>query len=95
MTDREAMEKALYALEHSNTTAPFDVEGVVYWEGVKIHEAAIAALRERLAQPAPTIVGCVPAGDTSQERVAETEKQRHEQKLVAWIYRGSKVKEKT
>lgn len=49
MTDREAMQQALEALEQSKTLAPFGAEGVVYWEGVKIHEAAIATLRERLA----------------------------------------------
>ncbi len=89
MTDRELMQQALDALE-----------AVMYGpeeEGVDYASNAIDALRERLAQPVPVIdkLGCVPAGDTSQERVVETEKQRHEQKPVAWIYRGSKVKEKT
>lgn len=51
MTDRDIMQQALEALEQSKTLAPFGAEGVVYWEGVKIHEAAITALRERLAQP--------------------------------------------
>jgi hypothetical protein len=51
MTDRELMKLALDALKQSSTKAPFDAYGVVYVEGVKIHEAAIAALNERLAQP--------------------------------------------
>jgi hypothetical protein len=51
MTDRELMQQALEALEQSNTKAPFGADGVVYWEGVKTHEAAIDALRKRLAQP--------------------------------------------
>lgn len=51
MTDRELMQQALEALEQSRTLAPFGAEGVVYWEGVKIHDAAITALRERLVQP--------------------------------------------
>jgi hypothetical protein len=51
MNDRDLMQQALDALKQSSTNAPFDAHGVVYVEGVKIHKAAIAALRERLAQP--------------------------------------------
>ena len=51
MNDREIMQQALDALKQSSTKAPFGADGVVYVEGVKIHEAAITALRERLAQP--------------------------------------------
>lgn len=42
---------------------------------------AVTAIEKRLAN--------VPASDTSQERVDETEKQRHEQEPVAWYYAGS------
>ena len=48
---QEALKLALEALEQSQTKAPFGKSGVVYWEGVKIHEAAIAAIKEALAQP--------------------------------------------
>ena len=51
MTKDEALTQALEALEQSQTKAPCGKSGVVYWEGVKIHEAAIAAIKEALAQP--------------------------------------------
>ena len=49
--EREALKQALEALEQSQTKAPCGKSGVVYWEGVKIHEAAITAIKEALAQP--------------------------------------------
>jgi hypothetical protein len=52
MTKDEALKLALEALEQSQTKAPFGKSGVVYWEGVKIHEAAITAIKAALAQPA-------------------------------------------
>jgi len=47
--DRQLMQQALEALKQSQTKAPFGADGVVYSKGVKIHEAAITALSERLA----------------------------------------------
>jgi hypothetical protein len=41
---------ALEALEQSQTKAPFGADGVVYSKGVKIHEAAITALRTAIAE---------------------------------------------
>ncbi len=46
----EAAKQALEALEQSETSAPFGADGVVYWEGVKIHKAAITALRTAIEQ---------------------------------------------
>jgi hypothetical protein len=46
----EAMKQALEALEQSQTKAPFGADGVVYSKGVKIHEAAITALRTAIAE---------------------------------------------
>jgi len=50
MTKDEALKQALKALEQSQTKAPFGTDRVVYWQGVEIHEAAIAAVKEALAQ---------------------------------------------
>jgi hypothetical protein len=47
----EALKLALEALEQSQTKAPFGTDRVVYWQGVEIHEAAIAAVKEALARP--------------------------------------------
>ena len=51
MTKDKALKLALEALEQSQTKAPFGTDRVVYWQGVEIHEAAIAAVKEALAQP--------------------------------------------
>ena len=52
MTKDKALKLALEALEQSQTKAPFGTDRVVYWQGVEIHEAAIAAVKDALAQPA-------------------------------------------
>ena len=46
----EAMKQALEALEQSQTKAPFGADGVVYGEGVKLHEQAITSIRQAIEQ---------------------------------------------
>ena len=70
---RAAMQMALEALEGVGEQTFFQ-DG---WDGVNKLNAAITALRDRLAQPEP-----VHASDISQERVDETAKRKHEP--VAW-----------
>ena len=52
--DRELFEKALEALEQSETTVPYEGFGMAHREAERKHQASITALRERLAQPQRT-----------------------------------------
>ena len=51
MTDRALLQQVLEALEQSETTVPYEGFGMAHREAERKHQASIAALRERLAQP--------------------------------------------
>lgn len=88
MTDSDIMQQALEALQAVKEAPSKD----------EIQRAWIVCnlLQKRLAQQEPVIdksaairiataLGWVPPSDTSQDRVDQAQKQRHEQEPVAWV----------